>query len=133
MALIGNCTVTKTVASETETTTITETLPDGTTQEVETPVMVEESTDYTNIYLSIKQIELFQSYFTNASMARDKNTFLFVQIGGYTDKATKYNDPENYLFYESLSLPSFSYDQNLYQQIYDHIKTLDGYTELTND
>ena len=61
MALIGNCSFSTFSEHATETITETVTLSDGTIETSVSPVMVETSTDYTNVYLSIKQVDNFNS------------------------------------------------------------------------
>ncbi len=133
MALIGNCTYTIIKDSETETETITETDAEGNSVEKTIPKRIEEKTDYTNVYVAVKQVQFYDSYVLNESLAIVKNTTCFYHLAGYTDKAAKYDDCENYLFWEQMALPSFNYDENIYSQIYNHVKTLEGYTELQND
>jgi len=133
MALKGNCIHIKTKDSETETTTITETNPDGTSEEKTVPVVVEEKTNYTDVYVAVKQVDFFDSYFVNESSALEKRTSCFFHLAAYKNKTTKYNNQEDHLFYESLVLPELNYNTNVYEQIYAFVKTLPGYTEIKND
>jgi len=128
MALIGNCSNTKYNASETETTTETITQPDGSSEQVEVPVIVETKTDYTDVYLTVKQVEII--HFINS--IGDKVVNVLYHIAAYTDAETRDADQEDYLFWESGQLPTYDHSKNLYEQLYDYIKTKDGYTNLIN-
>lgn len=125
MALSGNCTNTVYTSHESETTTETITHSDGTTETITVPVMVATSTDYTNVYLCIKQIEFFHYY--NGS---EKTTNVIYQYAAYTDVATRNADQEDFLFWGNSQLQNHSHTSNLYECIYNEIKTFEGLTNL---
>jgi hypothetical protein len=128
MALIGNCTHTVYTNHATETTTESVTLSDGKVTTEQVPVIVETPTDYTNIFVCIKQVE-------NINFWDGINTHksIHYQFAGYTDKATRDADQEDFLFWETSHLISYDHTSNLYEQIYNDIKAQAGFTNLTND
>ena len=142
MALVGNCTVVQQVTSETEFEEITLTHPDGSTSVENVPVVTSTSQNYENVYVTIKQIELFQSY-----EGLNKIQWAIFQYAGYENKETRDADPENYLFWGSSELSSFptsetpggivsytwNYDLNLYNECYTKLLTLEGFENLTQD
>ena len=125
MALTGNCTHTVYTAHETETTTETITHFDGTSETVEVPVMIATSTDYTDVYVCIKQVENFNYW----SDEQNHKSFIY-QYAAYTDVATRNADQEDFLFWDVGTLQSYNPEGNLYAQIYTEIKTIDGLTDL---
>ena len=125
MALTGNCTHKTFASHETETTTETITLPDGTSEKVTYPLQVATTTSYENIYLCIKQVEFFHFY--NGS---DKTTNVFYQYAVYQDASTRNADQEDFLFWNNSQLQNHSHDANLFESIYNEIKTLEGLTNL---
>lgn len=125
MALSGNCTNTVYTAHESQTTTETITNTDGTTETITVPVMVATSTDYSNVYLCIKQVEFFNYY--NGS---EKTTNVIYQYAAYTDVATRNADQEDFLFWGNSQLQNHSHTSNLYESIYNEIKTFEGLTNL---
>lgn len=133
MALIGNCSNTTYTEHPTETVTSTITNPDGTTSEVTYPATVETTTDYTNIYLCIKQIDHYKFYETDSDNNVTKFDAFHYRYAAYTNKATRDADQEDFLFSNVRTLENHNHDNNLYTQIYNEIKTLDGLTNLTDD
>jgi len=128
MALIGNCSNTKYTQSETETTTETITQPDGSSEEVEVPVIVATKTDYTDVYLTVKQVEIMHSIDASGT----KRVHILYHIAAYTNAATRDADQEDFLFWENGQLPTYDHSKNLYEQLYDYVKTKEGYTNLIN-
>ena len=125
MALTGNCSNIVYTDHETETTEETITQPDGTTQTVNVPVIVETSTDYTDTYLSIKQVEFFTMF-----PGGEKIVAVQYQFAAYTDVATRNADQENFIFWNTDQLQSYNYSQNVYEQIYNELKIKVGLTDL---
>lgn len=125
MALSGNCTHIEYTNHETETTTETITQPNGETQTVELPVIVENRTDYSNIYMNIYQIENF-NYF-----ALDRKQILY-HYAAYTDVESRNADQQDFLFSGNGVLENYDHDENLYSQIYNDIKKIEGLTNLTD-
>ena len=135
MALIGNCSFSTFSEHATETVTETVTLPDGTIETSVSPVMVETSTDYTNVYLSIKQVDNFNVPCTACgdSGTPSFNKIFTYQYAAYTSYSDKVADQENFLFWNTAQLMSYDHNQNLYAQIYAEIKNITGLTNLIND
>lgn len=132
MALTGNCSHTTYTDHPTETVTSTITNSDGTTYEVTNPALVETTTDYTNIYLCIKQLDHYNYYEVDDEGNYHKFNVIHFRYAGYTDKATRDADQEDFLFSDVANLQDYDYDGNLYSQIYTQIKTFEGKTNLTD-
>ncbi len=128
MALTGNCsnTVYTTHPTDVEEQTITHS--DGTTEVVETPVRIANVSQYTDVYLFVKQVEIFTHFLNNV-----KYLSVNYQYAAYTDVETRNTDQENYLFWQTGQLETHDHKTNLYSQIYDEIITLDGLTDLESD
>lgn len=127
MALIGNCSNIIYTSSETETTTETITNTDGTTEIITVPVQVETITSYEDVYLCIKQVEFF--HFHDGT---NRVPNIIYQYAAYTDIDTRNTDEENFLFWGNTQLQNHSHTANLYESIYNEIKTFDGLTNLTD-
>ena len=130
MALTGNCTHTEYTEHATNTVTQTITNPEGVTENVEVPELVANTTNYTNIYLCIKQIDHRNYWDTDTDGNQIKISIMHYRYAGYTDQATRNADQENFLFSDVGDLNDYDHTQNLYTQIYNEIKTLDGKTNL---
>jgi hypothetical protein len=128
MALTGNCTHTTYTDHATETTDETITRPDGTTETITVPVIVENTTSYTNVYLCIKQVEFFHFHIDGQKIIN-----VLYQYAGYTDVATRNADQENWLFWGNGQLQNHDHTANVYESIYNELKTRDGLTNLTDD
>lgn len=126
MALTGNCTHIEYTNHETETTTETITQPNGETQTVEIPVIVENRTDYSNVYLNIFQIENFNFF------ANDRKQVLY-HYAAYSDVESRNEDQMDFLFSGNKVLENYNHEGNLYAQIYSDIKTIDGLTDLIDN
>jgi hypothetical protein len=125
MALEGACTYTKvTDTGEKELQEITH--PDGSVTNDEVPVLLNEIIEYDYVYLIVKQITFFQIYFEG-----QKTQVCNFQIAAYNSVEQRNDNQEDWLFFDSLEI-DFDYDSNVYEQIYNHIKTLEGYTNLIN-
>jgi hypothetical protein len=125
MALEGACTYTKvTDTGEKELQEITH--PDGSVTNDEVPVLLNEIIEYDYVYLIVKQITFFQIYFEG-----QKTQVCNFQIAAYNSVEQRNDNQEDWLFFDSLEI-DFDYDLNVYEQIYNHIKTLEGYTNLIN-
>lgn len=134
MALFGNCIHTEFIDSG-ETEIVTGTNPDGSTVELEQPIMNKTETEYNNVYVIVKQVEFFQTYYSYDEEVPNNNnkvqTVLF-QIAGYESKEARDADQEAWLFWDTLSLNNYDYNLNLLSQCYNLIKKTEGYTELEN-
>ncbi len=128
MALIGNCTHTVYTVHETETITETVTQPDGTTETVERSVVLENDTDYNDVYLCITKVDNINFWFQNHSPK-----VILYQYAAYADAETRNADKENFLFRGDGQLINYDYDANLYAQIYNDIKLIQGYSNLIKD
>jgi hypothetical protein len=128
MALIGNCshTVYTTHPTDVEEQTITHS--DGTTEVIQVPVSVANVTEYTDIYLFVKQVEIFTFFANNV-----KTLVVHYQYAAYTNLETRNADQEDYLFWNVGQLETHDHETNLYTQIYNEINTLEGLTNLTTD
>lgn len=133
MALTGNCSHTEYTEHATETTTMTVTHPDGTTEDITQPALVENVTNYTNIYLCIKQLDHYNFYDTDDDGNYFKTSVIHYRYAGYTDRATRDADQENFLFSGVANLENYDHSGNLYSQIYSQIKTLTGKTNLIDN
>lgn len=125
MALIGNCKDIVYTNHETETTEETITQPDGTQETVQVPILVKTETDHTNIYLSIKQIEFITMFIGDMKIVAVQYHY-----AAYSDVETRQADQEDFIFWRSEQLESYDYEGNVYEQIYNEIKTKEGLTEL---
>ena len=134
MALTGNCTHTEYIDSG-ETEIITGTNPDGSTVELEQPIMNPVETEYNDVYVIVKQVEFFQTY-NNMEEGIPENTgkiqAVLFQIAGYESKEARDADQENWLFWEPMQLDNYVYSSNLLAQCYNQVKQTEGYTNLTN-
>lgn len=127
MALTGNCTNTIYTDSATETDQMNVYHTDGTSTVEDVPKSIATSTDYTDVYLSIKQVEFFVIVAGGV-----KITHIHYQYAAYTDVSTRNDNQENYLFWSVGQLQNHDHSQNLYSQIYSEIKQIDGLTNLTD-
>jgi hypothetical protein len=130
MALTGNCSHTEYIEHATNTVTQTITNPNGVTENVEVPEIVATTTNYTNIYLCIKQIDHRNHWDTDSDGNQIKIAVMHYRYAGYTDQATRNADQENFLFSDVGDLKDYDHTQNLYAQIYNEIKILDEKTNL---
>lgn len=125
MALTGNLQKIQYTDHETETTTETITQPDGTTQTIEVPVQVATTTSYEDVYLCIKQVELFHNY-----NGEEKVENVIYQYAAYADVETRNANQEDFLFWNNTQLQNHNHSVNLYESIYNEIKTFEGLTNL---
>lgn len=125
MALTGNCTHIEYTNHETETTTETITFPNGEIETVEMPVQIEENTSYNDVYLCITQVENF-NFFSSSTQQ------VLYHYAAYTDVETRNADQQDFLFSRNRVLENYDHDANLYSQIYNDIKTIEGLTNLTD-
>ena len=126
MALIGNCSQTTYTPHPTNLVTETATHPDGTVKVLQVPEQVATVTNYTDIYLSIKQVEIFTFFENNI-----KYLVVNYQYAAYADVATRNNNQEDFLFWQTGQLATHDHETNLYAQIYTEINTIEGLTDLT--
>ena len=124
MALQGTCTYTKDFPTG-EYTTETVELGDGTTEEMQTPIMEVRTEEYEEIYIIVKQITQYQNYDQNG-----KHLLCAIQIAGYLTAENRDLDQEGFLFWDNLVLTDYDVEQNIYVQCYNHIKTIRGFENL---
>jgi hypothetical protein len=129
MALIGNCTITTTEVSETEFHEITLTQPNGDVSTENVAVITPIETSYEDVYVTVNNLSLTQIY----SPGKSKEQIIHYEIMGYSSKEARDTLDSNYVFLLKEQLPTYNYDSNLLSQCYDHIKTLNGLTNLIND
>ena len=150
MALQGNCIHTEFIDSgETEIVTGAPALkmvefdstddagtnPDGSTVEIEQPIMNKTETEYNDVYVIVKQVEFFQTYYQldeEVPNNSQKVQAVLFQIAGYESKKARDANQENWLFWEPMQLNNYDYNLNLLSQCYNLIKQTQGYTELEN-
>lgn len=128
MALIGNCTHFTYSVHETDTTTETITNPDGTVETVEVPVIVVNSVDYSNVYLCITKIDHLNKWYENHS-----SKVILYQYAAFVDKETRNSNDGDFLFAGDSHLIDYDHESNLYEQIYNDIKEIEGFQNLTKD
>ena len=137
MALIGNITTYSHSehATETETNSVTypADFPDtdlaGTTQDLTTPVMVETTTDYTDVYVVTTWISYYK--FVEANGA---NLFDFT-YRVYSSKADRISNPDSHILEDSVlgSYANISSSDDIRAKAYEVLKTKTGLTNLIND
>jgi len=130
MALTGNCTYTTYSNHETETTTETITNTDGTTETIETPVMVEEITNYDNIYMCVTQISNFNNWYGDQEGNPAKDIVVHFQYAVYESEVARNADKEDYLFWNQIQLDNPDLSSSIYTQIYNQLKQKEGFTNL---
>jgi len=91
MALQGNCIHTEFIDSG-ETEIVTGTNPDGSTVEIEQPIMNKTETEYNDVYVIVKQVEFFQTYYQldeEVPNNSQKVQAVLFQIAGYESKEAR--------------------------------------------
>jgi len=126
MALQGPCTYTKMFPTG-EYNTETVELGDGTTEEREIPIMEERTEEYEELYIIVKQITQYQNYDQNS-----KHIAAHVQFAGYLTADHRDLDQEDHVLWDYVVLTDYNVDENLFVQCYNHIKTINGFENLTN-
>ena len=98
--------------------------------------MVVTPTDYTDVYVMVKQVEFFQTYQDQSLEGEEPNIVkhqaVLFQIAGYESKEARDADQEDWLFWEPMELLDYVYSANLLEQCYNKVKGAEGYTELTD-
>lgn len=141
MALSGNYTHYTEVPSETETVDVLITYPSnlevdhpdyekrGTTETIQQAALVEESTVYENIYLTVKVASL--------NVIEQTSDFKYVELSGfyriYESEEARNLDKDNYLaeYYINKEF-NFSEESNPYSSLYELIKSQRGAENLIN-
>lgn len=136
MALEGNCTHISYQDSE-ETQDVVRINPDGTEETITVNLKNAIETEYTNVYVIVKQVEVFQTYVDQRAEGEDEANFVKTQVvifhlAGYESKQTRDEDQENWLFWEPMELQNYDYNLNVLSQCYNQVKQTEGYTNLIN-
>jgi|TARA_B100000902_G_scaffold265995_1_gene252103 hypothetical protein len=97
---------------------------------------VENTTEYTNIYVCIKELDNInysngQFYKVDSEGNQTEVAVINYIYAGYTDEATKIADAEDFLFSESMNLKTYKEGVNLESQVYSEITELEGKENLT--
>lgn len=137
MALKGDITWTTVEFSETETQDQIITYPDemnennpqydkrGTTETVQVPKEIYNSTSYTDVYLYVKSIQMHTTIEDNK-----KIEYIHYHYAGYESKETRDADNENFLFFSSNQLYNYNHNSNLWTQCYDQLKLREDFADL---
>ena len=117
MALQGNCTHISYQDSE-ETQDVVRINPDGTEETITVNLKNAIETEYTNVYVIVKQVEVFQTYVDQRAEGEDEANFVKTQVvifhlAGYESKQTRDDDQENWLFWEPMELQNYDYNLNV--------------------
>ena len=132
MALIGNCTHYKYENSgTTEEKEVTQ--PDGRVETIEQPIFNQIETSYEDIYLIITKIDSQHHYRTFEDGSVEKNVIVFVDFGGYESQDARNKNHLEPLFAATTQIQNYNFDENIYSQGYDAIKTVEGMGNLVND
>lgn len=89
------------------------------------PKVIQSSTDYNDVYLTIKQIDLF------SQCCNDGLSIIYV-YAVYESEQARIDNVEDFLYTKTDMLFNYDHDLNLYTQIYDSIKLQEGNTNLIN-
>lgn len=87
------------------------------------PKKIQETTDYNDVYLTIKQIDLYPQCCNN------ELTVLYI-YAVYQSEQARIDDVEDYLYTKTELLEDYNHDNNLYGQVYNAIKQKEGNTNL---
>lgn len=123
MALIGNLQKIQYTDHETETVEWNVLDEHGEPTTITAPKKVQTSTDYNNVYLTIKQIDLF------SQCCNDSLSIIYV-YAVYESEQARIDDVEGYLYTETGLLMDYNHDENLYSQVYNVIKQKEGNINL---
>jgi hypothetical protein len=123
MALTGNLQKIEWVDHETETVDWITMDENGVETTIQAPKKIKNPIDYNNVYLTIKQIDFFTQCCSNTSSI----VFIYAVYGS---SQARIDDVEDYLYTVTDMLFDYDHDVNLYQQIYNRIKSQEGNTNL---
>ena len=142
MALIGDCKTFSSYESDTETQTITVSYPEnipegsevyekrGTEEEVVVPLLIEEETLHTNVYVIVHSINSWKSF--NGS---EKITLMNICYRAYDSKESRESNYDSYIFEDHLIGQSMYYTDNIseIEHAYKLVNTTKGLDLLVND
>ena len=123
MALTGNLQKIEYTDHETETVEWNVLDEHGEETTITAPKKIQTSTDYNDVYLTIKQIDLF-------SQCCNDNLSIIYIYAVYESEQARIDDVEGYLYTETGLLMDYNHDGNLYSQVYSVIKQKEGHTNL---
>lgn len=123
MALTGNLQKIEYTDHETETVEWNVLDEHGEETTITAPKKIQTSTDYNDVYLTIKQIDLF-------SQCCNDNLSIIYIYAVYESEQARIDDVEGYLYTETGLLMDYNHDENLYSQVYSVIKQKEGHTNL---
>lgn len=123
MALTGNLQKIEYTDHETETVEWNVLDEHGEETTITAPKKVQTSTDYNDVYLTIKQIDLF------SQCCNDSLSIIYI-YAVYESEQARIDDVEGYLYTETGLLMDYNHDENLYSQVYNVIKQKEGNTNL---
>jgi hypothetical protein len=125
MALKGNLQKIEYTDHETETVEWDVFDENGEETTITAPKKIQSSTDYNDVYLTIKQIDLF------SQCCNDGLSIIYI-YSVYESEQARIDDVEGYLYTETGLLMDYNHDENLYSQVYNVIKQKEGNTNLIN-
>ena len=123
MALTGNLQKIEYTDHETETVEWDVFDENGEETTITAPKKIQSSTDYNDVYLTIKQIDLF------SQCCNDGLSIIYIYCV-YESEQARIDDVEGYLYTETGLLMDYNHDENLYSQVYSVIKQKEGNTNL---
>lgn len=123
MALTGNLQKIEYTDHETETVEWNVLDEHGEETTITAPKKVQTSTDYNDVYLTIKQIDLF------SQCCNDSLSIIYI-YAVYENEQARRDDVEGYLYTETGLLMNYNHNENLYSQVYNVIKQKEGNTNL---
>jgi hypothetical protein len=125
MALTGNLQKIEYTDHEIETVEWNVLDENGEETTITAPKKIQSSTDYNDVYLTIKQIDLF------SQCCNDGLSIIYI-YSVYESEQARIDDVEGYLYTETGLLMDYNHDENLYSQVYNVIKQKEGNTNLIN-
>ena len=123
MALTGNLQKIEYTDHETETVEWNVLDENGEETTISAPKKIQSSTDYNDVYLTIKQIDLY-------SQCCDGGLSIIYIYSVYESEQARIDDVEGFLYTVTGLLMDYNHDENLYSQVYDVIKQKEGNTNL---
>ena len=123
MALTGNLQKIEYTDHETETVEWNVFDENGEETTITAPKKIQSSTEYNDVYLTIKQIDLF------SQCCNDGLSIIYV-YSVYESEQARIDDVEGSLYTVTGLLMDYNHDENLYSQVYSVIKQKEGNTNL---
>lgn len=123
MGLIGNLQKIQYTDHETETVEWNVLDEHGEETTITAPKKIQTSTDYNDVYLTIKQIDFFSQCCNNSL------SIIYV-YAVYESEQARIDDVDGYLYTETGLLMDYNHNDNLYSQVYNVIKQKEGNANL---